>query len=345
MSAQLAAWDSFHFFYHGDRDLAVRLWLGPTVAELWRRRWIETFFFIRYSLGGPHLRLRIRPASTAPDGAIDALVTDRAAAFFAAHPCGDVKTHEEIEAVNRGLVNDDPEGVDAVYPNGSLHRLPFHPEIERYGGPSHLEATYDCFTTSSVGALEFVEAYSMTAKTRRLSYELRCLVYQALGSSVDGSMLADILAFPVRLWGEKQPRLIDRGDATFESRNRVFTALVWRELDDWRRAKSSEVPGARWLGPMARALGRRLWCDPEVDWLRVATSHLHMTANRLGLSNAEELYLCRILWRAVAALDADDPAVLSSLECDGPLSANELSVAEWRARSLASLSPPGENRP
>ncbi len=58
MSAPGREWRSYHLFYHGDRDLVLRLW--PTLAPLILSRIVDSFFFLRYSLGGPHIRIRLR---------------------------------------------------------------------------------------------------------------------------------------------------------------------------------------------------------------------------------------------------------------------------------------------
>ncbi|MEM9656322.1 MAG: lantibiotic dehydratase C-terminal domain-containing protein, partial [Actinomycetota bacterium] len=308
------------------------------VVELLRRGLIKTFFFIRYSLGGPHLRLRVRPTAATSEGAIDALLDEHATRFFAAHPSDETRPSDEIRQRNRSTALDDPSAdFDSVYANETLERFNFEPEVERYGGPEHLESAYDLFTLSSSMAIEAVSALTEVPRTRWLAAKLRYLAHQALASSDDPAMLDYVLSYPIRLWGAAQPRVIERGDAAFEKQHRAFVALMWREADTWRRGEATEMPGARWLGPAVRAVTRRLRHDPTVDVGEVAVSHLHMTANRLGINNAEELYLCRILERAVAELAEDDPELVSAAIAAGGPSMDSTSLDQWRTRCLASF--------
>ncbi|MEM8933558.1 MAG: lantibiotic dehydratase C-terminal domain-containing protein [Acidobacteriota bacterium] len=332
------SWQAVHAFYHGDRDTMVREWLRPVVVDLLRRGWIESFFFIRYNLGGPHIRLRVRPTGAAPEGAIDALIDDSARRFFTEHPSTDARSSDEIRQRNQSMAGDDPSAdFDSVYANETVERFDFEPEVERYGGPEHLESAYDLFAVSSTMAVDAVAALADVPPARWLATKLRYLAHQAIASSDDPAMLDHVLAYPMRLWGSVQPRVIERGDAAFEKQHRAFAALVWREADTWRRGEHVEMPGAHWLGPATRAITRRLRRDPAVDVGEIAVSQLHMSANRLGINNAEELYLCRILERAVAELaDTDPELVPAALAADGP-SMESSALTEWRTRCLASL--------
>ena len=62
-----ADWLSFHAHYHGDRDLPLRHAVASLVRRLRDDGLLESFFFMRYSLGGPHIRLRLRPAAGGAD--------------------------------------------------------------------------------------------------------------------------------------------------------------------------------------------------------------------------------------------------------------------------------------
>jgi len=57
-----ATWIGYHLFYYEDPRRAVLGFVRPAVAALVEVDLIESFFFLRYALGGPHVRLRLRPA-------------------------------------------------------------------------------------------------------------------------------------------------------------------------------------------------------------------------------------------------------------------------------------------
>ena len=70
---------SYHVFYHGRLDQPLLQLVYPAVRELWLRGRCRRFFFIRYALGGPHLRLRLFCARAHAEE-VDRLVQRRAAA-------------------------------------------------------------------------------------------------------------------------------------------------------------------------------------------------------------------------------------------------------------------------
>src|SRR5215470_11537887 len=69
-----AEWLSFHLADRpGDRDQLLTERVRPTVSSLWQEGRLESFFFVRHTLGGPHLRLRIRPAPGGGEAVQEAL--------------------------------------------------------------------------------------------------------------------------------------------------------------------------------------------------------------------------------------------------------------------------------
>src|SRR5690242_5681489 len=53
-------WASYHIFYYALSCHQVLLEIVlPVVRDLWNRRQLIRFFFIRYGEGGPHVRLRV----------------------------------------------------------------------------------------------------------------------------------------------------------------------------------------------------------------------------------------------------------------------------------------------
>ena len=54
-------WRAFHFFYHGNLSMVIDKFVRPSIGRLVNDGLIDSFFFIRYILGGPHIRLRVHP--------------------------------------------------------------------------------------------------------------------------------------------------------------------------------------------------------------------------------------------------------------------------------------------
>ncbi len=127
----LARWLAFHFYYHGRQDSHLEHLLRPLVASLLRQREINSFFFVRSLLGGPHVRLRLRPLGTRETGTREAVaeaVEGAAQQFFSTFPSLEIMAKEEIRRINHGILESDPSELDvSIYPDNSVWESPFHP--------------------------------------------------------------------------------------------------------------------------------------------------------------------------------------------------------------------------
>ena len=101
------------------------------------------------------------------------------------------------------------------------------------------------------------------------------------------------------LWGEKIPRALAKAERVFVEQRKTFDQLFHRELDLLKVGPDAvSSAGEEAKAQLGEAASRLSWAvrtaDREVHQ-RIGTSQLHMTANRLGLSNAQEVYLSQIL--------------------------------------------------
>lgn len=306
----LTAWRAYHVVYHGDRDRLLTGLVRPTVAALLDSGEITRFYFIRYGLGGPHVRLRVR-AAPGRAAAVEERVAADAAAFFARCPSTRPLSDETVRRHNRELIPGDPYAgstEDLVHPDNSVREHPAQLEVERYGGRRLLGRSLDFFTLSSVDALRFLDESGGQPAARKLPRALRLLARQAWGLAADADGFLELADYPGRFFAAGPlVRFFTVADETFERQAAAFGALLHDELTTLAVGAGCEGPSWR-MSEAARSLAwsiRRL--DSGSKWY-VAASQLHMTANRLGLLNAEEVYLGRILWRAACGLAASDPA-------------------------------------
>lgn len=304
-------WASYHIFYHGPGDRLLSRLVLPVVRDLWNRGRIDRFFFLRYGLGGPHVRLRLL---CAPEVREEAGATLRQAAegFFARWP-SETLGDGEIRRQNRPFAaSHSPAELDAVYPNHSVVEVPFEPEVERYGGPDLIGSSLDFFCVSSAHVLDLISRHAEEPRPRRLSHAMRALLRQALGFAAGGRELPAIAAYAAAGQGPGTSLLLVRADQEFARCPEDYLDLVREETE---ASQGSPLTAA------ARALERRLRGTADPAWWRIVGSQLHMTANRLGLMNVEELYLGQILRRALeragappepAGRDGDDLAALAA---------------------------------
>jgi hypothetical protein len=188
MDDQSASWLSYHIYYFQDLDLAIQRLVRPLILKLLAADLVERFFFIRYRLGGPHIRLRLLAREGQAD-TVAAIVEAEANSFFLSCPSSSSLGVDEIRQNNKVLLASDPnEWEDSVYLDNSCLMMPFRPEIERYGGPVLLEASLDFFAVSSVATLELLNRYGESPRSRLLAVASQVLACQALSSYTTGLM-------------------------------------------------------------------------------------------------------------------------------------------------------------
>ncbi|HEV7507437.1 MAG TPA: lantibiotic dehydratase C-terminal domain-containing protein [Thermoanaerobaculia bacterium] len=303
------SWRAFHFFYHGPLALVLLHFVRPAIGRLLADGLIDSFFFIRYPLGGPHVRLRILPNTNRAEEASERLLVD-AAGFLAQRPSISPIDPEAIRRQNLAILATAPEeNDDAAYPDNTFMAVPFIPEKERYGGVPLLASSLDFFAISSARSLSFVAAHEDDPWPRQLSAISRLLALQAWGLAHDAEDLMILLASRAGFTAAEDP-LLRRGDEAFDRQSDTYCALLRREL-------ASVLGGgeAPWFGEAARRLAHELRGADALLRRSIGLSQIHMTANRLGLKIQEEVYLGRILWRAARELAAADPGFWREL-CD-----------------------------
>jgi hypothetical protein len=246
---------------------------------------IRRFFWIRYNLGGPHVRLRLE-VEPAHARAAAARVHADAEAFFRRAPSTATQPDDVVRRRNRGIVPSDRFAAgqeDVVFADHSVAELPVQLEVDRYGGAAVLEHSLGFFALSSAVALGFVAAHRHLPAAERLAGAVRMLVRQARGYADDGAELVRLLGYALPPAGRQSP-YVAAADAAFATQGDALRRVLRSELD------SDPLPelalGARDLSSALRGCARRE---------AIGASHLHMTANRLGLTNREEIYLSRLM--------------------------------------------------
>lgn len=328
-------WISGHLHYHQGLDPVVRGFVRPLVAALAKDGRIDAFFFVRYLLGGPHVRLRLRVVLGAEE---QVLATMRQAAerFLEISPSTRSLDEETIRRANEAILESDPhETDDAVYPDNSFRIVPFRPEVERYGGPGLFGASLDLFTLSSVAVLEILSKQGDAPRPALLSQAFRLLLGQALGFAADEAELCDLLRYGVDSMGGDMPKILEKGDRVAQSQKDAFLQLFRNSVAEVRSLQTGSEPGERPMDLLAMGSGRlsaTLGFDDRVARAWIGGSQLHMSASRLGLSNVEEVYLSRLLTVTVSEALSSRAEDLSWL--------GEEARKETAKRSLGDLLPP-----
>jgi lantibiotic biosynthesis dehydratase-like protein len=309
-------WTSCHLYYHQDLDRVLRGFVHPVVASLVKEARIEAFFFVRYALGGPHIRLRLRALPDSRDHVLKE-VQRFAQDFLDLIPSTESLEADAIRRTNESILTFDPNEIDnAVYPDNSFRVTSFHPEVQRYGGPGLFQASLDFFTLSSVAAVDFLSKHEGMPRVVQLAHAFRLLLQQALGFAADETELLDLLRYGMDSWGGGPPKIIEKGDKVFQSQVDTFLQLFRDSLAGVRsvHTASGSFGGALdFLVVGASKLSAAIKTADRSVRTRIGGSQLHMTATRLGISNAEEVYLSRLLTLTLSELRAAGEENLSWL--------------------------------
>lgn len=285
-------WLSAHVHYHGDADLLLRRGVDGWVRRLLADGLIDRFFFVRYALGGPHVRLRVRPTSRQARRRVRAAVEAGAAAFFSSHPSAASLPPAEVRRRNRAILASDPgEEEDQVFSDNSLRWAPFRPETLRYGGPTGLRSSLEYFSLSSSVCLQAL-ALRAVSGLRALPQALHLLAAQASGFATTTDELSALLGYASEPPGSGFDPVVRRAQEVAARRAKELERIVTGACEG--RDARDAAKGALLARGAALLRGEVDQAAPDaLD--RIGRSQLHMTANRLGLGNVEELYASRLL--------------------------------------------------
>jgi thiopeptide-type bacteriocin biosynthesis protein len=287
MAAERLDWLSAHLpvagSLHGDAADALVLGVVAPVAGACRRRgWTRRGFFLRYSVGGNHLRFRLQGEPRVLAEAVRPELVSHAAAA--------------------GL----PE----------VQWVPYEPELERYGGAAGVEVAEDLFDASSRTALALLERLPAGDRRARLGHALAAMVAgleafvgdRAAAAELAGDYGSTYLRQSVprearhRALAAAFERGVERQDAALAGRvdalwHAATAGALPPPLDTYQRDLVRVRGRLERLIAAGRLLSRRGTAERDRDAAvrQLLPSYLHMTTNRLGVTVIEECYLSRVV--------------------------------------------------
>jgi thiopeptide-type bacteriocin biosynthesis protein len=290
-------WQSAHLHLRIDTrsalvDAFLSLVVGPFIAEGLRAKRIGPWFFVRYSEGGPHIRLRFRASSHCLEQHLRPLVEGMAATAAAS-------------------------GLEAIVSH--VVWQPYERELERYGGTHAIRIAERFFCDSSRLALAVLQRSAGSARPYRLGQALvamTCVTFVFLRSGSEvGSFAHHYSSNYLRTIVPSQAAAAEVRAHLNSARARQSASLVdilpkllallhgeaslGGPFDDYVHA--CRLTAAR-LETLARMDNFR--CGVRAgEWQEVVSwvlpSLVHMTSNRLGISILEEVYLATLLHGAL----------------------------------------------
>lgn len=297
-------WRSLHLFLDAEAGTATRVGdqvLLELVKPLLRlvKDDVERCFFIRYSVPGSHLRLRLESAA-----ALNVPVHDLLSSELALEAAREDQLGVFFPSALEGLRH--------------VRYVDYEPETARYGGLHGVRVAERLFCASSDLVLELLDGAD-DAGTRS-ARALLAMVVQMHALS-DGFSDGPEPSALVRAYKDAVVRHLGRGDDAgagsarwqqfFDARcGRQSATLAHAVRSLWQALESGQVPapfepchrsfeqGRRKLGQLVDAglLGseRGPFESLEQALLHLTPSYLHMTSNRLGIDLLEEAFLAHL---------------------------------------------------
>lgn len=327
-----AEWQATHVFYASNANPMLVEGVAPLIERLRERGLIERWFFIKYWLEGPHVRLRVLPAASADpdevraevDAALQAFLRRRPALYEAdSNGMGDL--YKRMFVAEYGEQRWEESYSDGQMPfraNNSCHVMPYEREYSRYGGPAGMQLGEWHFETSSDHVLGLLSDTNVHVRTVLLGLSVQLSTAMCFAFLRDGERVARFLDDYRAFWETSYQENSDDYHVSFDkSYTRMATELAERVVSTAGAAVAGDATGLgpaqqRWVRHSIelRQRAERLATAGALVFQRgpvsdvdgalavLLSSYMHMTNNRLGVSILDEIYISYVL--RLAILDA-----------------------------------------
>jgi hypothetical protein len=311
-------WKAYHFFYHASLDRLLRKLVSPLIQRALVEACIDRFFFIRYHLGGPHVRLRWRVLGESGCVRAEALLRKMAADFFRSYPSRESLPEEEILRNNRTILLAEESSLaeeTLVMADNTWSAFPADFEVERYGGSEHLNGSLDLFAVSSAYVLKLLRKNEQANPNWPRMALLDVYLELAWGLAGNHEELLGLVDYALSFMGASFNPCADEADRLFTRKAPQLLAWAEQRLSELAgQTPGLAAPPLPLLAEAACRLRAELKGFSPHRLPDLCASHLHMTANRMGIMNPEEVYVSRILFRTMEALRTEKPALWTTIE-------------------------------
>ncbi|MFI1936171.1 lantibiotic dehydratase C-terminal domain-containing protein [Streptomyces purpureus] len=330
------AWQATHIFYAANPQPLLVTCVRPLVSALREDGLLAGHFFINYWLEGPHVRLRLRPATPAAAPEVRRRTDEAVAAYLKARPA--------LYEVDSGFLNEfyntlfdiefpggdraafmGPDGRMNLRPNNSFSHEPYEPEYGKYGGPAGVELAEWHFARSSDLVMDALGRMNLHLRTVLLGTSAQLMMVMA-GVFLPGrDELTDYLDRYYEFWHKAFPGTGFIGSEEYDRTYEQTAPGLARRFAAVRQALASGDTGRlpAFLGGWAehcrelreRAAGLaaagelvfRSWdgtrdervTDPAEALPVLLSPYMHMTNNRLHVTIRDEAYLAHLLGRVL----------------------------------------------
>ncbi|MCY7294749.1 thiopeptide-type bacteriocin biosynthesis protein [Alteromonas sp. a30] len=294
-------WSAFHIFMHDSakQDPFLQSWLTVKAKSLVAAKEAESWFFLRYWDGGPHLRIRF--LNLKDEAGLLAEIQDAVSAYKA-----DVALNAEDYYAGHSF-DGEPVDIQSLewHHDGDVKIYPYEPEYERYGGHEAIIVNEDLFYASSQIATAIINA-TMGKFEQRIQLSLKFIICSIFAVVPDNEALKMFATHYADFWRGHAQGV----DASIDSN---AAAQLKQSIEVFKQETiNGTATGAiaMWITLIKQSVERfrKVYLDGNlvspVDGSKVTTeeqyqmtimsmmgSQIHMLNNRLGVSTAYEFVL------------------------------------------------------
>lgn len=327
-------WLSAHLYYAEPWEEFLIKTIRPFIEDCARQHLADQFFFIRYWLRGPHLRLRIKGERQTLNNELRPHLIAYFNNFFQKNPSYRKKP--------TWLKN--TESDQQWLPNNSIHFVNYEPEISRYGGESAITSAELQFCSSSKATLSVIEEnFGSWDYDSAMGYALQLHLSFAFAvgmtlhetskyfSAVFEHWLPGAFGFFEKEINEKELENKKRNThkafaKKFDDQKSVLIPIcktIWKALhegqnfeQEWLNTWIKEMKGVGHALNDLQNSGRLIsppslyphiynaseYSKKNTDKWKIYDSYTHMTNNRLGILNRDEGYLAYLIKESTSSL-------------------------------------------
>jgi thiopeptide-type bacteriocin biosynthesis protein len=337
-------WISVHIFYSSNANPLLVECVAPLINRLRSEGMIAHYFFIRYWLGGPHVRLRLLPSTPDVEPEVKTIVEAELHRFLARRPALFEIERSAIAPLYRKMFVAEygeeqfeakygKDGQIPFYDNNTFHYIDYEEELGRYAGRHGMTLSHKHFEVSSDVVIKILQTTNVHLRTIMLGGAIQLMLqlcYGFLGSEdAISRFLTGYMDFWQRSYAENSsnlfpkfdlkydrmaPRLLRRGEElralAFGEKYLLGTAVErqWATHIAELHSEIKELAGRNLLEVREGMDGE------EGASSLLLSSYVHMTNNRLGVSILDEIYLSYLILKALgnSSIAPHEEAALAS---------------------------------
>ncbi|MFE7750921.1 lantibiotic dehydratase C-terminal domain-containing protein [Streptomyces sp. NPDC057428] len=209
-------WIALHVFYAASPQPMLVNCVRPLVDGLTADGLLAGHFFINYWLEGPHVRLRLRPASAEAASEVKRRAEEALSGFLRSRPALYEVDSGFLKDFYNALFDIEFPGEDRarfmggdgrmnLRPNNSFAYEPYAPEYEKYGGPAGVELAEWHFRHSSDLVIDAFRTMNLHLRTVLLGTSAQLMMVMAGCFLPEEDRLADYLDSYYAFWHRAFP--------------------------------------------------------------------------------------------------------------------------------------------